>query len=88
MECGELLLACGFNRPISTLFLRDIPQLIECVSLHSTLLIVKAELDEIMKGLRDAGVLEVIQQSPSLFEPLFVYQAKPLMAGKNVVCFS
>lgn len=75
------LLACGFNRPPATLTLRDVPQLIECVTLHSTLLIVKAELDEILKGLKDAGVLEVLHQSPGLFKPLFVYQDKSLAAG-------
>ena len=83
IKCGELLLACAFNRPI---ILRDIPQLVECVGLHSTLLVVKAELDEIMKGLSDAGVLEVIQQSPSSFELLSVYLATPLTAGMNVNC--
>lgn len=77
-------MACGFNRPISTLLPRDVPQLIECVTLHSTLLIVKAELDDIIKGLGDAGVLQVVQGSPNLFEPLFVDQAKPLTAGNLV----
>ena len=73
MELCDILMSCGFNRPTAKLDLCDVPQLIECVTLHSTLLIVKAELDDITKGLSDAGVLEVLHKSPDVFKPLFVH---------------
>lgn len=76
-----MLLSCGFNRPIAGLLLSDIPQIIKCVSLHSALLVIKAELDEIIKGLDDAGVLKAVQRWPQLFKPLFVHQTVQLKAG-------
>ena len=80
-----MLMSCGFNRPTANLVLRDVPQLVECVTLHSTLLIVKAELDDIIKGLDDAGVLEALQESANLFKPLFVYEDNHLTQGINLL---
>lgn len=81
-----MLLSCGFNRPIARLELCDVPQLVECVTLHSTLLIVKAELDDIILGLSDAGVLQALRRSPDLFKPLFVHdENKILTAGMCLV---
>jgi hypothetical protein len=81
MESSDILSSCGFNRPTAKLELRDVPQLIECVTLHSTLLIVKAELDDIIAGLSDAGVIEALRRSPNLFKSLFVHEDKFLTAG-------
>ena len=67
-----MLVSCGFTRPIAKLTHRDVSQLIECVSLHSTILIVKAELDHIIKGLEDASVLKTLRCSPNLFRRLFM----------------
>lgn len=77
----DMLMSCGFNKPLVKLVLSDIPAIESCVVLHSTLISVKAELDDIVKGLDDAGVLGAIRESPFLFRPLFVYQDVPLKAG-------
>ncbi len=82
MEACEVLVSCGFNRPIPLLTHRDVPQLIECVSLHSTILVIKAELDHVMQGLEDVGVLSTLQASPHLFRPLFIHDPQPLTAGE------
>ena len=34
----EMLLACGYTKPTATLTHKDIPGIIECVTLHTTIL--------------------------------------------------
>ena len=56
-------------------------------ALHATLLKVKAELDQFMTGLQEAGVLHAIQAYPNHFRPLFVADAvKPMTAGELLIC--
>lgn len=47
----------------------------------STVLRIKAELDQLMLGLNEAGLLHVLQKYPDLFRPMFVYYEKSLSAG-------
>ena len=72
MGAVDVLVTCGFTRPISTLTLRDIPLLVESVSLHASLLVVKAELDQLVEGLRDTPVLEMMRSNPVLCRDLFI----------------
>ena len=78
MEACDMLLSCGFNKPIPLLTPRDVPKMVECVCLHSTILVIKAELDHILQGLNDVGVLESLRASPGLFKSLFVYEPHAL----------
>ncbi|CAI8034740.1 G2/M phase-specific E3 ubiquitin-protein ligase [Geodia barretti] len=80
----DVLISCGYTKPIALLKHEDIPTVIECVSLHSAILKVKAELDEIGKGLADAGVLQMLQKYPHFFRSLFVYEECVLTAEKMI----
>jgi hypothetical protein len=85
---SEMLLSCGFTKPFATLTLKDIPSIIESVTLHTTILKVKAELDDMVKGLDDAGVLEMLRKHPDFFRPLFVYNKdNSLTADKLMALF-
>ena len=55
MESCDMLITCGFTKPVATLTYCDVPSLIESVALHTTILAVKAELDQIILGLEDSG---------------------------------
>lgn len=81
LEACDMLLACGFTKPIATLVHRDLCQLIECVTLHTTIFQIKAELDQFMQGLNDAGVLEMLQAHPHVFHSFFLHSSEPLSAG-------
>lgn len=81
MEESDLLISCGITKPLATLTHRDIPQLIEAIALHSTVLAVKAELDQLILGLQDSGVLQCLQLYPDLFRPVFVYASKPSLSA-------
>ena len=65
----------------STLVEDDVCQLIKCVTLHSTIFQIKAELDQFMQGLNDASVLEMLQNHAHLLQPFFVYSPQLLTAG-------
>ena len=45
-----------------------VPALVKCVALHITIQKVKAELDQFMSGLSEAGMLSAIQTYSEVFE--------------------
>lgn len=81
MEAFDVLQSCGFRKPICSLTRTDVPQLIECVIMHVCIYERKAELDQMVLGLQDAGVLEMIRKHPALFQPLFVMGTSKLCTG-------
>ena len=81
MDVFDSLLACGFRKPIALLTRSDIPEIIECVVMHTCIYERKAELDEMTLGLEDAGVLEMMHTYPSCFQPLFVEGSCKMCAG-------
>ena len=47
----EVIVECRFTKPIPTMTIQDVELLVQCVTLHSTILVVKAELDQVIEGL-------------------------------------
>lgn len=66
----DVLLDCGCTKPLPQLKTDDVPQLIKCAALHSTILRIKSELDQFMAGINEAGALHAIQEYPTLFPPM------------------
>ena len=81
MEYFDVLQSCGFRKPIASLTHTDIPQLIESVVMHACLYERKVELDQVISGLQESGVLEMIRNHPTLFQPLFVDGLVRMCAG-------
>ena len=69
MDACDVLVDCGFTKPLVQLSLDDVSVLTKRTSLHCTLLRVKSELDQFMGGLHEAGVLDAMQK---ILRPLFV----------------
>ena len=67
MEVFDVIQSCGFTKPIFSFTHTDVPQLIECLVMHSCIYERKAELDQLIAGLKEAMVLEMIRQYPTLF---------------------
>ena len=83
MDACDVLVDCGFTKPIAQLTVQDIPQLVNSTALHVTILRVKAEIDQFMDGINDAGTLHAIQKYPGFFRPMFVAsQANNVTVGK------
>ena len=80
LEVWDIITACirSFTKPIATLVQEDVYQLIECVTLHTTIFQIKAELDQFIQGLNDAGVLEMLQKHS---HPFCVHTSDSLTAG-------
>lgn len=82
IESCNILLECGLTKPLATLKMEDIPQIVKSASLHSTILRIKSELDQFISGLESAGLLPAIRKYPDLFSPMFEYQGATLTAGE------
>jgi hypothetical protein len=72
MNALEVIISCGFTKPVSAICVEDVPHLVKCVSLHATILVIKAELDQLVEGLAVTGVLEMMRRHPQLCRKLFV----------------
>ena len=66
----------GFSLPITKVTIEDIPTIVRAVTLHSTLMPIKSELDQLTKGLEICGILPLIRKYPHVMKELFVYDAE------------
>ena len=71
-EAAEMLMGMGCKKPISKLKIDDKSMLKSSLIDYYCLLKVKAEMDQFAEGLKDLGLLEMMQHHPSLFKSLFV----------------
>ena len=78
----SVLLQTSFQKPLCSLTLLDVPCLKQ--TLRDYILInIKAELHQFSEGLKSLGVLDKIQQYPSIMAPLFLDSLKEsLSKGK------
>ena len=83
MNNCDLLVDCGVTKPLAQLTRNDIPQLIKSAALHTTILKVKAELDQFSSGIDEAGALHAIKQYLELFRCMFVDQSEVITAGER-----
>ena len=65
----------GFSLPITKVTIQDIPTIVRAVTLHSTLMPIKSELDQLTKGLEICGILPLIRKYPRVMKELFMYDA-------------
>jgi len=84
MEAIDTILSCGYTKPIASLDVSDVPQLVCCVVLHKTILEVKGELDQFMSGLEEVQVLQLqyMQHHPGFFQPLPLSASSALTFGE------
>ena len=82
MESCDVLLACGYTKPLATLKIADILQLLKNAVLLSTILKIKSELDQFVAGIEAAGVLSAIRNIPIYFP---VFSGSALTTGESVM---
>ena len=68
----DCLLQCGVTKPLTQLKVEDVPNIVRNIALHTTVLKVKAALDQFKDGLKEAGILSSIQAYPEYFKDLFI----------------
>ena len=57
---SDIFYESGFATPISRVTMEDVPVIVKAVCLHTTVLAVKAQLDQLAEGLQLFGVLSLI----------------------------
>lgn len=76
---------CGFSAPSSALTVGEKEDIMKSLSLHYLIYANRAEIDQLMDGLKTLGVLQLMQQHPSLFKPLLLSSAKPSLTSSQMV---
>lgn len=80
----DIVYDSGFAVPVTCVTLADVPAITTAVVLHTTLLPVKAELDQLAEGLHLFGVLSLLRQYPVVMQPLFMQQDSQLTITQMV----
>ena len=71
----DLLLECGFTKPVNNLQMKDKADLIQTIALHKVILASLAELSDFKQGLCVLGVADALKQHGSLLRPFFCNDA-------------
>ena len=70
-ENMDLLMECGYNKPVPRVELEDKPNIIQTVTLHKVILASLAELSQFRKGLSALGVAAAVKDYPHLLHSYF-----------------
>lgn len=62
----------GLGGPTSHFQFSDRDRLVQSFSMHYSILMVKAELDQMLDGMKTLGVLDLMRSNPKTMRPLFV----------------
>ena len=63
----------GFTLPNAKVCIQDIPIVVGAITLHSTLMSIKSESDQLTQGLKICSILPLIRKYPRVMKELFVY---------------
>ena len=86
-EAFEFRFDVGVTQPASSLRLVDLPSVIDLFTSHSTLISVKAQLDQISDGLKHAHILELFIRNPRRMGDLLLYQETSITASELISLF-
>ena len=78
----------GITQPSTSGHLCDIPYIIELIASHYTVISVKAQLDSIIDGLRDAQLLSLLQNNPVKMVELFKSQNMCITTDAMITMFT
>lgn len=74
----------GISQPVNTMKLSDKERIVNLMAKHFTILVVKAELDQMLCGLSSTlNVLELIRENKGMRQ-LFVYNQQPPMSWEDI----
>ena len=79
----DLLVQTGFRRAVVSLTLDDVQKVSSALIDFHCMLKVKAAMDQFKNGLKTLGLLNMLEENPSLWKPLFVSSSTPLNTGEN-----
>ena len=71
MDNIDLLMKCGFSKPVTKLELEDKVTVVQSICLQMVVLDTLAELDQFMDGLTSLGVAKALQKHTSLLRSFY-----------------
>ena len=75
----------GFSLPITKVGIQDISTIVRAVTLHSTVMPIKSELDQLAQGLEVCGILALIKKYPKTMKKLFLYDVDDKVSVETMV---
>ena len=75
----------GVCMPSSSVTLKNKGEVAKSIAMHFTVLAIKAELDQLKKGLQCLRFLEVMHSYPTLLKPLFLNSGKPSITADYIL---
>lgn len=79
MDNIDLLITCGFVKPMMQYDLGDVPTIVQTIALHLVILNSKAEL--VCEGMCALGVLDETKKAPNIFYPFFTSTGAATLAA-------
>ena len=70
-ENMDLLVECGYSKPVPRVVLEDKPNIIQTITLHKVILASLAELSQFHKGFSALGVAAALKDYPHLLHSYF-----------------
>ena len=80
-ENMDLLMECGYSKPVPRVVLEDKPNIIQTITLHKVILASLAELSQFHKGLSALGVAAALKDYPHLLHSYFTVEHDELTSG-------
>lgn len=75
----------GLGKPVNAIRLEDCEGIVSCMSNHYSILVVKAELDQLLGGLVSTlNVLSLIRENASQMRSLFVYSKPSALSADDL----
>ena len=75
----------GFGKPVTTIRLEDCDEMVSGMAKHYAILVVKAELDQLLAGLASTlGALDLIRRNASQMRSLFVYSGPSALSADDL----
>ena len=84
-DSSEIIFDSGFTVPVTQVSLENVQDIVRAVCLQSTLLNVKAELDQMAEGLKLLNVISLLRQHPQKFKSLFVFDVDSVLTADQMV---
>ena len=69
----DFLYDCGIHQPLNSITVANRDTIISAIAKHFSVIVCKAELDQLIEGLSTLSVLDLIRGNPGILRQLFVY---------------
>lgn len=81
----DIVFDCGFAVPVSRVTLEHIPMLIKAICIHSAVVPIKAELDQLSEGLKLFHLIDIVRKWPQKMKELFTCSPNTKLNAQEMI---